>query len=315
MEISQLELMRRKKISEASKKHWQDPAFRAKTISKMKEVGIKRMKRVPVNCSLCMVEHFITPSRKAFWKLHFCSKECKYEYTKKHYLPIATERVKELRMRGIKIGGPQKGIHNSLSTEFKSGPDHVNWVGGTEKYRGSDWRVQRKKALERDNFKCRRCDISADLTIHHKKPYRISHDNSLSNLITFCRRCHIVNERGLSKIHFDGGDSITITHVPGPTMEKFLSIAQSEFAGNTGFTLKWLVDMVLPEQSEVYLKMAELEDRITKLESNSHQKETKEEKKAFMSPSEALKRIKGEENGDKSNRQTLGESESSNIQK
>lgn len=79
------------------------------------------------------------------------------------------------------------------------------WKGGRSNtiYKGR-WANQRDKARERDNWRCQRCgvkesDISRELDVHHKKPYRKFEDkenaNKLENLITLCRSCHGKMER------------------------------------------------------------------------------------------------------------------------
>ena len=89
---------------------------------------------------------------------------------------------------------------HELHSKKISGKNHPMWVGGTKGYRGCDWRMIRIKVLERDSHKCTDCGTTKRLDIHHKKPYRISKDNSLKNLITLCRSCHIKEERRLCKI-------------------------------------------------------------------------------------------------------------------
>jgi len=57
---------------------------------------------------------------------------------------------------------------------------------------------QRELALSRDNFRCTRCKQARRLIVHHidgngrgsKRP-----NNKLSNLVTLCRRCHLIEHR------------------------------------------------------------------------------------------------------------------------
>lgn len=69
---------------------------------------------------------------------------------------------------------------------FENNP---NWRGGWEDYYGPDWESQRRLALKRDNKTCNKCEMMGN-TIHHIVPYRVSHDNSLENLLTLCPNCH-----------------------------------------------------------------------------------------------------------------------------
>ena len=80
---------------------------------------------------------------------------------------------------------------------------------------GPNWRSQRKKALERDGFRCRMCGAAGDditpgsvtLHVHHKRPFREYHyekgvnenyldANKLENLATLCPSCHRQAEAG-----------------------------------------------------------------------------------------------------------------------
>lgn len=112
-------------------------------------------------------------------------------------------------------GSFKKGKHYSPETEFKKGinpptkfkpndprligKNNPRWRGGYEPFYGPDWREQRKKALERDKHICQICgspETTYKHDVHHIKPYRESKDNSLSNLITLCRPCHLKIENG-----------------------------------------------------------------------------------------------------------------------
>jgi 5-methylcytosine-specific restriction endonuclease McrA len=73
---------------------------------------------------------------------------------------------------------------------------------------GPNWREQRRKALERDNYTCQQCGKRADperwwraVHVHHKRKIRWYYDhetggidygkaNDLDNLKTLCRACH-----------------------------------------------------------------------------------------------------------------------------
>ena len=57
---------------------------------------------------------------------------------------------------------------------------------------GDDWDKIRYLVYLRDRFTCQDCGIKGiRLDIHHKIPFLISFDNSLSNLRTLCRSCHM----------------------------------------------------------------------------------------------------------------------------
>jgi len=75
---------------------------------------------------------------------------------------------------------------------------------GTSEF-GSNWQKQREKALERDDFECRKCSDEGSLHVHHIKPRRtyiesdifdIEESNRLQNLVTLCASCHREEESG-----------------------------------------------------------------------------------------------------------------------
>ena len=86
-----------------------------------------------------------------------------------------------------------------------SGKLHWNYIDGRSKNHspkryGDDWEAIRYLVYLRDHFTCRECGIKGiSLDIHHKIPFLISFDNSLNNLITLCRSCHMKRENLIKK--------------------------------------------------------------------------------------------------------------------
>lgn len=78
------------------------------------------------------------------------------------------------------------------------GDEHYNWKGGTSKtflYSKNGFTSKLKEMVrERDKYICQYCGKMPALDIHHIIPFRINKDNSLLNLITLCRSCHIYIE-------------------------------------------------------------------------------------------------------------------------
>lgn len=71
------------------------------------------------------------------------------------------------------------------------------------------WFKARREALERDDHKCQQCGIKAseldrDLDVHHQKPVRDFENPSEAhypdNLISLCRKCHMIAEWKLRSI-------------------------------------------------------------------------------------------------------------------
>lgn len=86
---------------------------------------------------------------------------------------------------------------------YKSGEKSSTWKGGHRYYskgrfgkdkNGLSWKRQRKLALERDNYTCQKCNeynLEIIPDVHHIVPWRISFSHDLSNLICYCKSCHL----------------------------------------------------------------------------------------------------------------------------
>jgi len=57
-------------------------------------------------------------------------------------------------------------------------------------YYGKDWPKVREKILKRDDYKCKKCNSTQLLEVHHKHRWLDSRNNDENNLITLCRKCH-----------------------------------------------------------------------------------------------------------------------------
>ncbi|HEC63910.1 MAG TPA: HNH endonuclease [bacterium] len=85
----------------------------------------------------------------------------------------------------------------------------ANYIDGRSKLvgpgrYGDDWFKIRMLVYARDKFACQDCGITMNeygrvLDVHHKIPFLVSFDNSLKNLITLCRPCHMRIEKNLIK--------------------------------------------------------------------------------------------------------------------
>lgn len=81
----------------------------------------------------------------------------------------------------------RKGI---ASTKIKRAIKPKGNYGGSKE----EWQKIRTKVLKRDGYKCTKCGCSRSfdnpLDIHHIRRLSRGGSDSLSNLITLCRRCH-----------------------------------------------------------------------------------------------------------------------------
>lgn len=119
------------------------------------------------------------------------------------------ETIKRL---GLNKGEKNPNFGRKMSNEIKKkisnavkGEKNSNWIDGRSKLvapgrYGDDWDKIRYLVYCRDKFTCQECGIKkVKLDIHHKIPFLISFDNSLNNLITLCRSCHMKTERLLNR--------------------------------------------------------------------------------------------------------------------
>ena len=63
-----------------------------------------------------------------------------------------------------------------------------------EELYSKDWDDIRKIVYSRDGHRCVLCGKKGRLHAHHIVPVRVSHDNSLNNLVTVCEKCHKILE-------------------------------------------------------------------------------------------------------------------------
>lgn len=92
--------------------------------------------------------------------------------------------------------------------EWRTGENHPRWNGGKPPYYGENWREMRRKVRKRDDYTCQVCGISEEdvdkqLDVHHIQPiatFEIPENaNTLHNLVTVCRSCHLNVEGSVSK--------------------------------------------------------------------------------------------------------------------
>lgn len=71
-----------------------------------------------------------------------------------------------------------------------AGSHPLNSEVDSNRLTGHDWFEIRKQVLKRDDYRCRNCDASANLVVHHIVPIGAKGTNQLPNLATLCRACH-----------------------------------------------------------------------------------------------------------------------------
>lgn len=93
--------------------------------------------------------------------------------------------------------------------EIMGGENHPSWQENFTSEYGYSWRVKRREALLRDQYRCQRCgmadsthheEFGRQIEVHHIEPVRTFDDpddaHYLDNLVTLCKGCHITVEHG-----------------------------------------------------------------------------------------------------------------------
>lgn len=106
---------------------------------------------------------------------------------------------------------------------------------GRKKYYGSNWRAQRNKRREIDNYTCQRCGVTEkeygkELSVHHVEPFvyfdSYLEANKTDNLLSLCEPCHRKEHSG-DEHHYNFDKSkIKYEKVLSPTYIKQINNAK-----------------------------------------------------------------------------------------
>ena len=95
----------------------------------------------------------------------------------------------------------------------RSGQKRVQTAKQKKKLYSESWDDIRKQCYRRDGYRCVMCGKKGKLAAHHIVPVRISKNNSLSNLVSVCDKCHKrLEEVGFSILQ-NGGHQADIRRV------------------------------------------------------------------------------------------------------
>ena len=99
------------------------------------------------------------------------------------------------------------------SVKKSSGQKTLQTAKQKKKLYTEDWDTIRKQVYARDGNRCVMCGKKGRLHAHHIVPVRISHNNSLSNLVSLCEHCHKrIEEVGFSILQ-NGGHTADVRRV------------------------------------------------------------------------------------------------------
>lgn len=175
----------------------------------------KRKSNPDFNCVICG-KHFIRSSGQVSQNKRTCSSKCRYKLlseSKGGRGLFKCEMCREEKMvisywikNGKRFCGNECRLKWFIKNFTRSGKDNCYWKGGYGiYYYGENWRKVRQEVRERDNNTCQKCkktkeQLGYNLIVHHKIPFKFFGlenyiiANRKSNLICYCRSCHLKSE-------------------------------------------------------------------------------------------------------------------------
>jgi len=119
----------------------------------------------------------------------------------KHHTEETKQKISRAAMGNTRrLGHPHSEETLKKISIANGGENNWNWKGGitpetTRRLRLMGWHKLAAKIRERDHDTCRVCGFRSrgekGLDVHHIVPYRVSCDDSESNLLTVCKSCHM----------------------------------------------------------------------------------------------------------------------------
>jgi hypothetical protein len=147
-----------------------------------KSLTVKKKKRIPARISICAncnnsFDDFSKEPSK------HCCIECRLESTRNFVDCASCKALVKVTPSRIKVN---KGVgifcNAACFNKFQCKPE-------TSSDRGSQWTSIRNKVINLFPF-CALCGTTKKLQVHHIIPYRLTKDNSASNLIPLCTKHH-----------------------------------------------------------------------------------------------------------------------------
>lgn len=183
-------------------------------IFRAQQASIKRRNNY-VECNYCHNKFYRAPRKQK--QTNFCCQEHQIFFSRGYVIDKDGQQIKYKKDKICKVCGKKYYSYNNkycsrkcfeiAHKENMAGNKNPSYIDGRtynkNEFRGINWKESRTKCYIRDNYTCVYCGVKcvskanyksdcSDRIIqcHHIIPYRISKDNSLSNLVTCCLKCH-----------------------------------------------------------------------------------------------------------------------------
>lgn len=156
----------------------------AARVSNAKAMEVIRARIKYIQCLNCGSNIPDRPSLKTKSGEKFCSVACRTAF-------IGIDRTCKHCGSGFSVWRSRISGKTNSRANFCSRPCYETWLCRTERVtgRGSQWHRIRNEAIRLNPF-CAICGTRRNLQVHHIVPFRLTFDNSQSNLVPLCRKHH-----------------------------------------------------------------------------------------------------------------------------
>ena len=146
----------------------------------------------------------------------YCSKQCRRNHKRVSRTCKKCSATFHVLRSSLESG-------TNASGNFCGRACYENWMCNTKRTtgRGSQWSRRSKEVIRQQPF-CAVCGTCRSLQVHHIVPFRMTHDNSRSNLVALCVKHHKVVECLTVEIENTGSDVGTMKIILGSIISERL---------------------------------------------------------------------------------------------
>ena len=135
-----------------------------------------------------------------------------------------------------KYGVDHFNYQKKFKPNVRRGMDKPSSFKRKQELYSRNWDDIRKMVYTRDNHRCVMCGRKGKVHAHHIVPVKVSRDNSLSNLVTVCERCHkkleavgfTILENGGSRVDVKRAEFRMIAEAKKKRLEKYNKLLEEK---------------------------------------------------------------------------------------